>query len=105
MKFRKLLLFTAVLLLVLSAGTACALELSADEIVPFGQNTVIVRSDTAGHLTLTPSLPDYDLMPAVTAFAVEAGETSVSWGRRRILRQGKVSLSLRRPVFWKPRER
>ena len=36
MKFRKLLLFTAVLLLVLSAGTACALELSADEIVPFG---------------------------------------------------------------------
>ena len=79
MKFRKLLLFTAVLLLVLSAGTACALELSADEIVPFGQNTVIVRSDTAGHLTLTPSLPDYDLMPAVTGFAVEGGETSVSW--------------------------
>ena len=52
MKFRKLLLFTAVLLLVLSAGTACALELSADEIVPFGQNTVIVRSDTAGHRTM-----------------------------------------------------
>ena len=79
MVFRKLLLFTAVLLLALSAGTACALELSADEIVPFGQNTVIVRSDTAGSLTLTPSLPDYDLMPAVTELAVEAGETSVSW--------------------------
>ena len=70
MKFRKLLLFTAVLLLVLSAGMACALELSADEIVPFGQNTVIVRSDTAGHLTLTPSLPDYDLTGTGSAGSV-----------------------------------
>ena len=79
MKLRIRLLPFAVLLLVLSLGAACALELSADTVVPFGQNTILVSSETTGALTLTPALPDYDLMPVVTDVAVEAGETSVSW--------------------------
>ena len=79
MRLGNRVLFMAVLLLALSACAACALELSADAVVPFGQNTVLVRSDAAGLLTLTPSLPDYDLMPVVTDQAVGAGETSVSW--------------------------
>ena len=78
-KLRKRVLLTAVFMLILSAGTACALELSAGAVVPFGQNTVLVRSDSAGSLTLLPSLPDYDLMPVVTDQAIEAGETSIPW--------------------------
>lgn len=79
MKFRRLLPVCAVVLLTLAARCACALELSAGTVTPFDQNTLLVRSDTSGLLTLTPSLPDYDLMPAAVDLAVEAGETSVSW--------------------------
>ena len=99
MKIRRLLLLAAVSLLVLSAGAACALELSAGTVVPFDQNTILVRSDTAGTLTLTPSLPDYDLMPVVTDLSVEAGETSVPWDglswHGEPLPPGKISLNAR----------
>ena len=99
MRLGKRVLLTAFLLLALSAGAACALELSADAIVPFGQNTVLVRSDTAGLLTLTPSLPDFDLKPVVSDQAVEAGETSVSWDglswHGEPLPSGKLTLTAR----------
>jgi len=79
MMLRKRLLLVAALLLVLSAGAACALELSVDTVTPFGQNVILVRSDTPGTLTLTPSLPDYDLMPVVSDQPIDAGETAVPW--------------------------
>ena len=79
MSFRKGVLLSAVLLLVLAAGAACALELTADPVVPFSENSVVIRSDAAGTLTLTPSLPDYELMPAVMDYPIEAGETVLSW--------------------------
>ena len=79
MKLRGWLLFSAVLLLVLVFHTAGALELSADPVTPFDQNTILVRSDTAGMLTLIPSLPDYDLMPVVTDQAIDAGESVIPW--------------------------
>ena len=79
MKLRGGPLLAALLLLLLSVGAACALELSSETIVPFGQNTILIRSDTAGSLTLTPSLPDFDLMPVVTDQPVSAGETLIPW--------------------------
>ena len=99
MKIRKLQLFVMVLLLALSAGAACALELSADAVVPFGLNTILVRSDTAGSLTLIPSLPDYDLMPVTADQAVDAGETLISWDglswHGEPLPPGKLTLNAR----------
>ena len=56
MKLRKWLLFSAVLSLMLAVHTAVALELSASPVTPFDENPVTVRSDTAGTLTLIPSL-------------------------------------------------
>ena len=98
MRFRKLLLLT-ISLLILSAGAACALELSADAVVPFDQNTILIRTDTAGTLTLIPSLPDYDLMPAVTDKAVESGETAILWDglswHGEPLPPGKLTLNAR----------
>ena len=79
MKFRRLAAVFAAVLLPAAVRAACALELSAGTVTPFGQNTLLVSSDTAGLLTVTPSLPDYDLMPAVRDLPVEAGETSFSW--------------------------
>lgn len=71
-----ILLFIAMLL---TAAAALGLELTADPIVPFSENRILVRSDTAGTLTITPCLPDFDLMDAVNSFPVEAGETEILW--------------------------
>ena len=79
MKFQIWLRLLIASLLVFSAGAACALELSADTVTPFDRNTILIRSDTAGSLTLVPSLPDYDLMPVVSDFALTPGETSIPW--------------------------
>ena len=79
MKLRKWLLFSAVLSLMLAVHTAVALELSAGPVTPFDENPVTVRSDTAGTLTLIPSLPDYDLKPVVTDYPLDAGETVILW--------------------------
>ena len=96
MKFRKWLAFTAAALLALAVRSACALELSAEPVVPFGQNTLLIRSDVPGLLTITPFLPDFDLMPVVTDLPVEAGETAVPWDglswHGEPLPAGKVSL-------------
>ena len=79
MKFRKWLLLSAAVLLLSVSRSALALEVSADPVVPFGPNTVTVRTDAPGRLTLTPVLPDYGLKPVVSDFALEAGETAVPW--------------------------
>ena len=79
MKLRKWLLFFAALSLMLAVRTAVALELSAGPVTPFDDNSVTVCSDTAGTLTLIPSLPDYDLKPVVTNYPLEAGETVIPW--------------------------
>ena len=63
----------------LPVHAAAALEVSVDSVVPFGRNTIVVRSDVPGILTVTPALPDFDLMPAVSAFPVEAGSTEIPW--------------------------
>ena len=79
MKFRKWLLICAVLLLMLAIRAACALELSSGSVTPFDENLIVIRSDSPGVLTLTPSLPDYDLMPVLVDHAIEAGETAFRW--------------------------
>ena len=79
MRMRRALGWFAAALLAAAVHTACALELSADSVVPFGQNTITVQAEAPGLLTVTPSLPDFDLKDVVTALPVEAGETQLSW--------------------------
>ena len=79
MAIRRLVLLLAAALLAAAAGTACALELSADPVTPFARNTVRVHTDTAGTLTLTPVLPDFALPEIAAALPVEAGDTEISW--------------------------
>ena len=73
---------TAVLAALLTAFAVCsahALELTAGTVTPFGRNRIVIRSEAAGRLTVTPALPDFDLKDAVTAMPVEAGETELVW--------------------------
>ena len=66
---------TAVLAALLTAFAVCsahALELTADTVTPFSRNRIVIRSEAAGRLTVTPALPDFDLKDAVTAMPVQA---------------------------------
>lgn len=76
---KRLLLSFAVLLLLCVFRRAGALELSAAPVVPFDRNEIRVVSETGGLLTLTPCLPDFDLMPVAEEVPLEAGETVLSW--------------------------
>ena len=74
---RLLLLLAAALLL--AAGRACALELSADTVTPFAENRITVRCESAGTLTVTPSLADFPFRSAAENLPVEAGTAVISW--------------------------
>lgn len=76
---KRLFLSLVAALLALSFRAALALELSADPVVPFGENLITVRTETGGLLTVTPSLPDFDLLPVAAGMPVEAGETVLPW--------------------------
>ena len=78
MKHRGFGLLLAAALLAL-AGSAFALDLSADPVVPFSENRILVHAETAGTLTVTPCLPDFELMDAAAALPVEAGDTEIVW--------------------------
>lgn len=65
--------------LLLAAGSACALELSAETVVPFAENRITVRAEAAGVLTITPAMTDYPLLNITENLPVEAGETELSW--------------------------
>lgn len=80
MKAGKKLLFTlAAVLFACVFRHTLALELTAGPVVPFASNEIHVRSDTGGLLTVTPCLPDFELMPVTAASPVEAGESVLSW--------------------------
>ena len=71
------LALTAVLLL--AVGSACALELSAETVIPFSENRITIRTETAGVLTITPAMTDYPLLNITENLPVEAGDTELSW--------------------------
>ena len=59
--------------------SALALELRADSVTPFAENTITVISDTAGELTISASCGGVTLEPPASGLWVEAGTTKISW--------------------------
>jgi len=76
---RKLLSMLAAALLLPAACHASALELTAGTVTPFAENRIVVRSESAGTLTVTPALPDFSLRNAAENLQVEAGKTEIVW--------------------------
>ena len=65
--------------LLLAAGRACALELSAGTVVPFAENRITVHAEAAGSLTVTPAMTDFSCLNAAENLPVEAGDTEILW--------------------------
>lgn len=99
MRFRRWLPFLVFLSTLLLIYSAVALELSAGPVTPFARNTILVRSETAGRLALTPALPDFSLMPVVEDLDIPAGETVIPWDglswHGEPLPSGRVTLNAR----------
>lgn len=79
MNHGKRLLLALAAALFWAAGSACALELSAETVIPFAENRITVRAEAAGTLTVTPALTDYPLLNITENLPVEAGDTGLPW--------------------------